>query len=64
MIKNNNGILEITPEYFNKGDSLFKMGKRTKKYKDLKIEHDVRLTRENDKYWLSIPIDINLKNER
>lgn len=62
MIKNNNGILEITPEYFNKGDSLFKMGKRTKKkYKDLKIEHDVRLTRENDKYWLSIPIDINLK---
>jgi putative transposase len=62
MIKNNNGILEIMPGYFEKDDCLFEMGKRTKKkYKNLEIEHDVRLTRKNKDYWLSIPYKIELK---
>jgi len=61
LIKNNNGIIEIAPSYLE-DNYKFKMSNRNKKkYKDLKIEHDVRLTKKNDKYWLSIPIDIYLK---
>lgn len=56
MVKNLNGKIKIAPTYL-KGFSEFNMGKRTiKKYKDLNIEHDCKILKENKDYWLLIPI--------
>jgi len=58
MVKNKNGIIEISPEYFKESKN-FQMGKKTiKKYKDLKIEHDTRIIKQKGEYWLIVPIPI------
>ena len=59
-IKQKNGVFKITPKYFNtKKQALFKMNYKTNiKHKNLIINHDVRLIKQKNKYWLAIPIDI------
>lgn len=62
FIKNVNGKIKIAPSYINEE---FTMGKRNfKKYKDLVINHDCRLTLEHNEYILHIPIDITVKDDK
>ncbi len=67
MIKNNNGIIEIAPSYFKKEDisSKFKMGKRTiKKYKNLEINNDCRIVKQNENYYLIVSVPIKFEEKK
>ena len=55
-IKNREGKLSIAPTFL-KENACISMGKKTiKKHKDLVIEHDCRLVKQNNEYWLIVPI--------
>lgn len=59
FIKNVNGILHIAPTFL-KNESTISMGKKTiKKHRDLRIEHDCRVVKQRNEYWLIVPIPIN-----
>lgn len=56
IVRNNNGIIRIAPDYL-KEHCNFKMGNRTKKkYENLVINNDCRLVKEQHSYWLIVPI--------
>ena len=61
LIKNNNGTLQIAKRYL-KNEYEFKMGKRNiKKYKNLEIRNDCRLVKQNNEYWILIPLTEKIK---
>jgi transposase len=57
-VKNRKGVIRIAPSFFEgMGGCEFKMGKKTiKKYRDLEFEHDMRIVKQKDSYWLLVPI--------
>jgi transposase len=63
FVKNKEGRLSIAPRFL-KEESNISMGKKTiKKHKDLVIEHDCRLVKQKNEYWLIVPIPFNLKKK-
>lgn len=63
FVKNKEGKLCIAPTFL-KGESEISMGKKTiKKHKDLIIEHDCRLVKQKNEYWLIVPIPFALKDK-
>jgi putative transposase len=57
-VTNNNGILTIGKTFLKK-DSKISMGKKTiKKHKNLVIEHDCRLVKQKNEYWLFVPVPV------
>lgn len=59
-MKIRNGIVRILPESFN--DCVFRISKRNmKKHSKLKNNHNVDMVREDGKYFLHIPIDIEIQ---
>jgi putative transposase len=63
FVKNKEGKLCIAPAFLKK-ESEISMGKKTmKKHKDLVIEHDCRLVKQKNEYWLIVPIPFNLKEK-
>ena len=64
LITNNNGILSIAPSYLKK-DSKISMGKKTiKKHRNLVIEHDCRLVRQKNVFWVIIPIPVEIVEKK
>lgn len=64
MIENKNGIIKIAPSFFKENNisCYFKMGKKTiKKHKNITVNNDCRLVKQNHNYFLLIPI--SFKNE-
>ena len=63
FIKNKEGKLIIAPTFFKEEENpSISMGKKTmKKYKELKIEHDCRLVKKHNEYWLFIPVSLEEK---
>jgi len=58
LLKNKNGTIHLAKDFF-KENCKIKMGsKNLKKYKDLKIEHDTRIVKQKDEYWLIVPISV------
>ena len=56
FLKNKSGIIHLAPMFFN-DDCKFKMGKKTKKkHGDLVINHDCRISKKMDEYWLLVPL--------
>jgi IS605 OrfB family transposase len=56
IIKNNKGKLQIAKQFLKK-ECDFKMGKRNiKKYENLEIRNDCRLVKQNNEYWILIPL--------
>ena len=67
MVKNNNGTIEISNNFFKKKNTngKFKMGKRTiKKYNNLKINNDCRILKQNNTYYLSVPISFTIEERK
>ena len=65
-VTNKNGIINISPTFFKKQkvSSQFKMGKKTiKKYRDLEIKNDCRLLKQNNQYYLCIPIPMTISEK-
>jgi transposase len=55
-IKNLDGKLNIAPTFLKENSSV-SMGKKTiKKHKDLVIEHDCRIVKQRNEYWLIVPV--------
>jgi putative transposase len=64
LIKNKNGILTIAPSYL-KSDSKISMGKKTiKKHRNLVIDHDCRLVKQKNVFWVIIPIPIEITDKK
>jgi IS605 OrfB family transposase len=64
MIHNDNGTLKIAKQFL-KEESEFKMGFRNKKkYKNLEINNDCRLVKQNNEYWLLIPLSEKIKEKK
>jgi putative transposase len=64
FIKNNDGILSIAPTYLQ-NDSKISMGKKTiKKHRNLVIEHDCRLVKQKNEYWLIVPIHVVITEKK
>ena len=64
LITNKNGILSIAPTYL-KNDSKISMGKKTiKKHRNLVIEHDCRLVKQKNVFWVIIPIPVEITEKR
>jgi transposase len=64
MIKNNNGNIKIASSFFKQKNIScnFKMGKKTiKKHKNIEVNHDCRIVKQNYNYFLFIPV--SFKNE-
>jgi putative transposase len=60
FVKNNDGKLSIIPSLL-KNESKFSMGKKTiKKHRNIVIEHDCRLVRQKNIFWIIIPIPIEI----
>jgi putative transposase len=56
-IANNGGILTIAKTFLK--SSKISMGKKTiKKHKNLVIEHDCRLVKQKNEYWLFVPVPV------
>jgi putative transposase len=63
FIKNNDGKLKFAPTFF-KEDSNISMGKKTiKKHKELLIEHDCRIVKQKNEYWLIVPTPLEIKEK-
>jgi putative transposase len=64
LIKNNDGKLNIAPSYLKK-DSKISMGKKTiKKHRNLVIEHDCRLVKQKNIFWVIIPIPAEITDKK
>jgi transposase len=64
FVKNINGRIRIAPTFFN-GNCFFDMGRKTKrKHKDLEIEHDCKILKDNNEYWLLIPIPLQIQTKK
>lgn len=56
LVKNKNGVIHLSSQFF-KDNCKIPMGKKNKKkYKTLKIENDTRIVKQKDEYWLIVPI--------
>jgi hypothetical protein len=67
MVKNKNGILQIAPLFFkeNNTNGNFKMGKKTiKKHNNLEINNDCRILKQNNTYYLSVPISVTIEERK
>lgn len=67
IVKNKNGIIQIAPDFFKEKSVCcnFKMGKKTiKKYKTLEINNDCRILKQNDIYYLCVPISSNIEERK
>ena len=63
FIKNSNGVIQLAPDFF-KENCKFKMGKNTiKKHKNLEINYDSRIVKQNNEYWLIIPISVTIQEK-
>ena len=63
-ITNNDGILSIAPSFL-KDNSKISMGKKTiKKHRNLVIEHDCRLIKHKNEYWVIVPIPIEVSKKK
>ena len=63
-ITNSNGILSIAP-LFLKDESTISMGKKTiKKHRNLVIEHDCRLVKQKNVFWIIIPIPVEITEKK
>ena len=63
FIKNREGKLSIAPTFL-KENTCISMGKKTiKKHKDLVIEHDCRLVKQNNEYWVIVPIPFAIQEK-
>lgn len=61
LISVKNGEISIAPKFTN-GQCIFQMGKKTfKKHRNIEVNHDVRLVKEHNKYWLHIPVKVDVK---
>ena len=64
FIKNNDGKLSIIPT-FMKDESTISMGKKTiKKHRNLVIEHDCRLVKQKNIFWIIIPIPVEIMEKK
>ena len=64
LIKNKNGILSIAPTFL-KSDSKISMGKKTiKKHRNVVIEHDCRLVKQKNIFWVIIPIPVEITDKK
>jgi transposase len=64
FIKNNDGKLSIIPSLL-KDESKFSMGKKTiKKHRNLVIEHDCRLVKQKNVFWVIIPIPVEITEKK
>ena len=64
FIKNNDGKLSIIPS-FMKDDSIISMGKKAiKKHRNLVIEHDCRLVKQKNVFWIIIPIPVEITEKK
>ena len=64
FIKNNNGKLIVAPTLL-KDESTISMGKKTiKKHKNLVIEHDCRLVKQKNVFWVIIPIPAEITEKK
>ena len=64
LITNKNGILTIAKTYL-KGDSKISMGKKTiKRHRNLVIEHDCRLVKQKNIFWVIIPISVEITDKK
>ena len=64
LIKNTDGKLTIAPSYLKK-DSKISMGKKTiKKHRNLVIEHDCRLVKQKNIFWVIIPISVEITEKK
>ena len=56
-LSNHQGILQLAPTFFGE-EKFISMGKRNiKKYRHLEIQHDCRLVKKHNQYWLYIPVE-------
>jgi putative transposase len=63
FIKNKSGTIQIAPDFFKDG-CYFKMGKKTiKKHLNLEINHDSRLVKQRNEYWLIVPIPVIIQEK-
>ena len=57
FLSNRQGILQLAPTFFGE-EKFISMGKRNiKKYRHLEIQHDCRLVKKHNQYWLYIPVE-------
>ena len=60
----NDTNFKIAPNYLE-DDCLFKIGKYTlKKNKNIQINHDCKIIKKKNKYWITIPISIEVKEKK
>ena len=63
-VKNTDGKISMVPNIL-KENSSFLMGKKTKKkHKLLKIEHDCRIVKQRNIYWLIIPVSVEIQPKK
>jgi len=59
-----NKDIKIAPEFL-KNDCIIKIGKRTiKKNKNIQINHDCKIIKRKNKYWILIPISVDVKEKK
>ena len=64
FIKNNDGKLSIIPSLL-KNDSIISMGKKTiKNHRNIVIEHDCRLVKQKNIFWVIIPIPVEITEKK
>ena len=67
---NNNTYVKMAPSFLNdkndiNNNSLFLIGKKTiKKNKNIEIDHDCKIIKQNNKWWLLIPITVNTDEKK
>jgi transposase len=59
---NNKEYIRLAPTFFETNDCLFLINKR-KKNKTFTIEHDCKIVKQKNKYWLIVPIDLKIKEK-
>jgi putative transposase len=67
MVENKNGNLKIAPTFFKETNTscYFKMGKKTlKKHKNLEIKNDCRIVKQNNNYFLIVPVEIKIEEPK
>jgi len=64
FVRNNNGSIQIAPQFF-KEHSIFKMGTRTKKkHSSIQINNDTRIIRQRKEYWMVVPVPVVIQKKK
>ncbi len=61
--KNKKHVFNIFKTFFNKEDVNINIGKRKIK-QNLVIDHDCKLIRKNNEYWICCPVDVTIKDDK